>query len=93
MSALPTAPERTLRGGDIQQVFALLQQQERHKVDVVVSTSLLRSYQGNFDGAGMPMPVELIDDRRESLGEHDTVRVSQRVENGESQGVDGRNAR
>lgn len=53
MSALPTAPERTLRGGDIQQVFALLQQQERHKVDVVVSTSLLRSYQGNFEINGL----------------------------------------
>ena len=53
MSALPLAPERTLRGGDIEKIVTLLRQQERHKVDVVVSTNLLRSYQGNIEVNGL----------------------------------------
>ena len=51
------------------------------------------SDQGNFDRAGVPMPVELTDDMRESFGEHDAVSIGQRVEDDNGQRVDRRNVR
>ena len=46
-------PERTLRNADIQSLIELLQQQERHKLDVVVPASTIRFNGGNLELAGV----------------------------------------
>lgn len=52
-TALPPVPARSLRNADIQDLVALLQTQDRQKLDIVVPASSLRLNGGSLELAGL----------------------------------------